>query len=77
MLEDDRRYFPPYDAVPVIERARAWPRHPGPARGARARSAGRIDEAAMRRLNHAVDGEHRAPAEVAREFLRGARLVRD
>ena len=23
----------------------------------------------MRRLNYAVDGEHRAPAEVAREFL--------
>jgi glycine betaine/choline ABC-type transport system substrate-binding protein len=31
--------------------------------------AGRIDAAAMRSLNHAVDGEHRAPAEVAREFL--------
>ena len=28
--------------------------------------AGRIDEDSMRRMNHAVDGEHRAPADVAR-----------
>jgi glycine betaine/choline ABC-type transport system substrate-binding protein len=31
---------------------------------------GRIDAATMGRMNHAVDGEHRGPAEVAREFLR-------
>ena len=31
---------------------------------------GRIDAAAMRRMNLAVDGAHRSPAEVAREFLR-------
>jgi len=29
----------------------------------------RIDAASMRRMNHAVDGEHRDPAEVARQFL--------
>ena len=45
--------------------------HPGLAE-ALAALAGRIDAAAMRRMNHAVDGEHRAPAEVAREFLRVA-----
>jgi osmoprotectant transport system permease protein len=68
VLEDDRRYFPPYDAVPVLNEA-ALTRHPGLA-AALESLAGRIDEAAMRRMNHAVDGEHRSPAEVAREFLR-------
>ena len=38
--------------------------------------AGRIDADTMRQLNNAVDGEHRAPADVAREFLLAAGLVR-
>ena len=42
--------------------------HPG-LQGALDALGGRIDEATMRRMNHAVDGLHRAPAEVAREFL--------
>ena len=67
VLEDDRHYFPPYDAVPVVRTA-SLDRHP---RLSEALSvlAGRIDEATMRRMNYAVDGEHRAPADVAREFL--------
>jgi len=71
VLEDDRRYFPPYDAVPVMNEA-GLARHPG-LQAAVDSLAGRIDEAAMRRLNYAVDGEHRSPAEVAREFLAGLR----
>jgi osmoprotectant transport system permease protein len=70
VLEDDRRYFPPYDAVPVTSEG-ALARHPG-LREALAALAGRIDERAMRRMNHAVDGEKRDPARVAREFLRSA-----
>jgi len=66
VLEDDRHYFPPYDAVPVVNEARLA-RHPGLA-AALESLAGRIDEASMRRMNFAVDGEHRAPAGVAREF---------
>jgi osmoprotectant transport system permease protein len=73
VLEDDRRYFPPYDAVPVMNAA-GLAAHPGLEDAVR-ELAGRIDAAAMRRLNHAVDGEHRAAAAVAREFLRGAGLV--
>jgi osmoprotectant transport system permease protein len=69
VLQDDRRYFPPYDAVAVMNEARSA-RHPG-LLAALESLAGRIDEASMRRLNHAVDGEHRSPADVAREFLRG------
>lgn len=69
VLEDDRRYFPPYDAVTVAN-AGSLLAHPG-LEGALAALEGRIDEAAMRRMNHAVDGLHRAPADVAREFLKG------
>jgi glycine betaine/choline ABC-type transport system substrate-binding protein len=64
VLEDDRRYFPPYDAVTVARAARA-----PEIRFALGGLAGRIDAAAIRRMNLAVDGGHRAPADVAREFL--------
>jgi osmoprotectant transport system permease protein len=70
VLEDDRRYFPPYDAVPVV-RTESLARNDGLA-AALAWLSGRIDEAAMRRMNYAVDGEHRAPQAVAREFLESA-----
>jgi glycine betaine/choline ABC-type transport system substrate-binding protein len=71
VLEDDRRYFPPYDAVPVASAA-SLARHPG-LREALASLAKRIDAPAMRRMNHAVDGSHRAPRDVAREFVASAR----
>jgi osmoprotectant transport system permease protein len=74
VLEDDRRHFPPYDAVPILG-ARGVQRHPG-LREALALLAGRIDADAMRRMNYAVDGQRRDPAQVAREFLGGAGLVR-
>lgn len=74
VLEDDRHYFPPYDAVPVV-RAKSMARYQGLA-PALAWLAGRIDEAAMRRMNYAVDGEHRAPAAVARDFLESTGDVR-
>lgn len=69
VLEDDRRYFPPYDAVTVVSEA-GLADHPGLDEALRGLE-GRIDAAAMRRLNYAVDGEHRPPAEVARELLDG------
>jgi osmoprotectant transport system permease protein len=74
VLEDDRRYFPPYDAVPVMNAARLQER--AEVAAVLDALAGRLDEATMRRLNHAVDGEHRAPDQVAREFLREAGLLR-
>jgi osmoprotectant transport system permease protein len=72
VLEDDRRYFPPYDAV-VVANAHSLAEHRGLQEAFLALS-GRIDEAAMRRMNHAVDGGHRAPGEVARAFLQGLSL---
>lgn len=74
VLEDDRRYFPPYEAVPV-SRAESLARHPA-FRPALQQLRGRIDASRMRRMNHAVDGEHRDVSDVAREFLRQTGLER-
>jgi osmoprotectant transport system permease protein len=67
VLADDREYFPPYDAVPVVYTASLL-RHPELDRAVRA-LAGRISAADMQRMNHAVDGLRRDPRDVAREFL--------
>jgi osmoprotectant transport system substrate-binding protein len=64
VLEDDRRYFPPYDAV-VVTRSDL----PTPCRGALEALKGTIDDATMRRLNYEVDGKKRDVAEVVRELL--------
>jgi glycine betaine/choline ABC-type transport system substrate-binding protein len=66
-LEDDRRYFPPYDAVPVVRSATLL-RHPAVG-AALARLAGRVTEHEMRRMNYAVDGERGDPAVIVRAFL--------
>ena len=66
-LEDDRHYFPVYDAVPVA-RATVLLQHPQIAEAIR-RLEGQLSAAAMQRMNFAVDGEKRAPAEVVRGFL--------
>jgi osmoprotectant transport system permease protein len=68
-LTDTRRYFPPYDAVPVVRTA-ALLAHPAIGR-AMARLGGRISDADMRRMNAAVDLEGRAPRDVVRERLEG------
>jgi osmoprotectant transport system substrate-binding protein len=67
VLEDDRHYFPPYDAVPIL-RAETAQRHPGVASAIR-QLGGRIPADEMRRMNYAVDGQRRDAAEVVREFL--------
>jgi osmoprotectant transport system substrate-binding protein len=68
ILDDDRRYFPPYEAVPIIRQA-TMTRHPEVAHALQA-LAGKISDEEMRRLNYAVDGEHRDPTEVVKEFRR-------
>jgi osmoprotectant transport system substrate-binding protein/osmoprotectant transport system permease protein len=69
MLEDNRRFFPPYDAVPVVRSATL---HAHPAvKDALSALSGRITIADMRRMNYAVDAERRDPADVARDYLRG------
>jgi osmoprotectant transport system substrate-binding protein len=66
VLEDDRHYFPPYQAVPLV-RDDALRRWPG-IQTALDALAGRITADDMRGMNEAVDGQHRDPAEVVREF---------
>jgi osmoprotectant transport system substrate-binding protein len=65
-LEDDRRYFPPYDAVPIVRRA-ALERFPA-LRGALAELGGKVSASDIRQMNYAVDGLHREPAAVVSEF---------
>jgi glycine betaine/choline ABC-type transport system substrate-binding protein len=72
-LEDDKHYFPPYEAVPLV-RAELLERHPE-LRDALNGLAGKIDAATMRRLNHEIDGKLRRPEEVASEFLAAAGLI--
>jgi len=67
VLDDDRHYFPPYDAVPIV-REQVLGEHPE-VQTALARLAGKITEADMRRMNYAVDGEHRDAKQVVAEFL--------
>jgi len=68
VLEDDRHYFPPYEAVPVI-REQTLQQHPEIGQ-ALAELAGKISDEEMRQLNYAVDGQHRDAKEVVHEFLK-------
>ncbi len=70
VLEDDRHYFPPYEAAPVMRQA-AITRYSGVA-AALAQLAGRISDAEMRRLNALADVEHRDIATIARDWLRAS-----
>jgi len=73
VLEDDRHYFPPYEAVPVI-RGETLKQHPEVAI-ALAQLGGRISDQEMRQLNYAVDGQRRDVKDVAREFLQQKGLL--
>ncbi len=67
VLEDDKHYFPPYDAVPLIRDA-VVTKHPEVREALRA-IGGKISESAMRRMNYAVDGQHKDVKEVVGDFL--------
>jgi osmoprotectant transport system permease protein len=66
-LEDNRRYFPPYDAA-AVARAETLLRYPR-LRTALERLSGGISAADMRAMNYAVDVEHRDVTEIARDFI--------
>ena len=65
-LADDRHYFPPYQAVPLVreEALVRWPE----IQTALHALAGRVTAEDMRAMNEAVDGKHRDAAAVVREF---------
>ena len=71
-LEDDKHYFPPYEAVPLV-RADSLQRHPG-IQVALDRLAGRLSAEEVQGMNDAVDGQHRDVGDVVREFRKGKGL---
>jgi len=72
-LKDDRGFFPPYDAAPVV-RTEFLAAHPE-VRQALAPLAGLLDDETMQRLNFRVEGKKRSHEAVAREFLKSKGLV--
>jgi osmoprotectant transport system permease protein len=74
-LDDDRHYFPPYDAVPVVRQA-TLEKHPE-LREVLRKLGGILNVEEMRELNYSVDGEKRAAKDVVREFLARKGLITD
>ncbi|MFZ0537937.1 MAG: glycine betaine ABC transporter substrate-binding protein [Candidatus Sulfotelmatobacter sp.] len=72
-LEDDRHYFPPYEAVAVI-RQQTLQEHPEVGQ-AIAELGGKISDQEMQKLNYALDGQRRDVKDVAQEFLRSKGLI--
>ncbi|MGH9759640.1 MAG: glycine betaine ABC transporter substrate-binding protein, partial [Blastocatellia bacterium] len=72
ILEDDKHYFPPYQAVPVV-RQETLSLHPE-VRAAIQELSGKISDEEMREMNYEVVGKHRDASEVARDFLRSKGL---
>ncbi len=66
VLADDRHYFPPYQAVPLVrdDSLRRWPQ----IQTALDSLAGRVTAEEMQAMNNAVDGQHRDVGEVVKEY---------
>jgi len=67
ILKDDKRYFPPYEAVPIVRQA-TLAKYPK-LREAIAGLQNIITAEEMQQLNYQVEGELRDVKEVVREFL--------
>ncbi len=72
VLEDDKHYFPPYEAVPLF-REDSLRGHPG-IQVALERLAGKVSAEEVQGMNDAVDGQHRDVGEVVREFRKAKGL---
>jgi osmoprotectant transport system substrate-binding protein len=73
VLRDNKHYFPPYQAVPVV-RTQTLSEHPV-VYAALEQLAGKISGADMRHLNYEVVAEHRDIKAVVEEFLHARNLV--
>ncbi|MBW3586494.1 MAG: ABC transporter substrate-binding protein [Cyanobacteria bacterium 0813] len=67
VLKDDKNYFPPYQAVPVV-RSQILEKYPE-LRQVLAELGGKISEEDMRKLNYQVDKKQEEAGQVAQEFL--------
>jgi len=67
VLKDDKRYFPPYEAVPIVREAtlQKYPK----LRTALEELSGLVTAAEMQRMNYEVEGEFRDVKQVVKEFL--------
>ena len=72
VLEDDKHYFPPYEAVPLI-REDSLRKHPE-IQLAMDRLAGKVSAEEMQAMNDAVDGKHEDVGDVVRRFRAGKGL---
>ena len=66
VLEDDRHFFPPYEAVPLV-REDSLTRHPE-LQTAMDRLADKVSAEDIQTMNDAVDGKHEDVTEVVRAF---------
>jgi len=66
VLLDDKHYFPPYEAVPLVreDSLRRWPA----IQSAMDRLAGKVSAEEVQEMNDAVDSKHRDVGDVVREF---------
>ncbi|WP_147535355.1 glycine betaine ABC transporter substrate-binding protein [Bacillus marasmi] len=67
VLEDDKGFFPPYYAVPIVNEE-TLTAHPE-LKSVINSLAGKLNDEKMRELNYKVDSLKEAPAKVAKEFL--------
>lgn len=74
VLKDDRLYFPPYEAAPIV-RQEVLQKHPE-LRQVFQRLSGLISEQDMRRLNYQVDGQGRDVKQVVQQFLKSKGLIK-
>jgi osmoprotectant transport system substrate-binding protein len=72
VLQDDKGYFPPYEAVPLF-REDSLKAHPG-IQVAMDRLAGKATAEEMQGMNDAVDAQHRDVGDVVREWRKGKGL---
>ena len=72
-LEDDKKFFPPYDAAPIV-RGEVLKKHPEIADELN-KLADTITDEDMQKLNYQVDGEGKDEAEVAKEYLKSKGLI--
>lgn len=73
MLEDDKQFFPPYYAAPLIRR-QTLERFPELA-DILGRLENKIDNSTMQLLNYKVDNEGKRPSAVAHDFLAAHGLI--
>ncbi|OZI12672.1 osmoprotectant ABC transporter substrate-binding protein [Bacillaceae bacterium SAS-127] len=67
VLEDDRRFFPPYDASPVASN-KVLKQHPE-LKASIEKLMGQISTEQMQQMNYEVDAKLKEPSVVAKEFL--------